>query len=128
MAFWSSGRSINVLKNLFKSTFTTQEDGQKLTLDNSPLAQVSEVEVLGVIFDQALTFRSHIDYVIDRCKSSLNLNSTDWGWGGGGGGADIYLQCLCGLNFYYTEPQPSVVPNQKHWLVWMLSNLRFVKL
>ena len=37
-----------------------------ITLYNSPLAQVKKVKFLGgggVIFDQALTLRSHIDYI-----------------------------------------------------------------
>ena len=31
------------------------------------------VKFLGVIFDQGLTWASHIDYIIDRCKVQLNL-------------------------------------------------------
>ena len=59
-----------------------------LTLYNSPLTQVKKVKFLGVIFDQALTFRSHIDYIVDRCKAGLNLLRVLCGtnWGGGGGG------------------------------------------
>ena len=54
-----------------------------LTLCNSQHAQVKKGTFLGVIFDQALTFRSHIDYTVDKCKAGLNLLrvlcGTNWG-------------------------------------------------
>ena len=73
----------------------------KLTLNNSLLAQVKQVKFLGVIFDQALTFKPDIKYVVDKCKSGLNLLRLLCGtnWGGGGGGADRKM-LLCIYNAY----------------------------
>ena len=50
---------------------------------------------LGVIFDQALTFKPHINYVVDKCKLGLNLRRVLTG----GGGVDRKM-LLCIYNAY----------------------------
>ena len=71
----------------------------KLTLNNSLFAQVIQVKFLDVSFEQALTFKPHINYVVDKCKSGLNLLRVLCGtnWGGGGGDRKMLL---CIYNAY----------------------------
>ena len=61
----------------------TRKTPLNLTLGNNPVTQVTKVKFLGVIFDQALTFKDHIDRAVDKCKSGLCLlrvlNGTNWG-------------------------------------------------
>ena len=84
---WSETWGIKLSKEKTLSIlFRNKKTGHiplNLTLYNSPLTQVKKVKFLGVIFDQALTFRSHIDYIVDRCKGGLNLLrvlcGTNWG-------------------------------------------------
>jgi ribonuclease HI len=59
-------------------------DGKtNLFIDKSPIAWNKEVKFLGVIFDERLTWASHINYITERCKKRLNLmrclSGTSWG-------------------------------------------------
>ena len=85
---WSENWGIKLSKSktvsiIFKNKLTRGNIPLKLTLNNSLLAQVKQVRFLGVIFDQALTFKPHINYVVYTCKSGLNLLrvlcGTNWG-------------------------------------------------
>jgi ribonuclease HI len=54
-----------------------------LCIDGQSLPKVNEFKFLGVIFDKGLTWNKHIDYIIDRTKSRMNilrcLCNTSWG-------------------------------------------------
>ena len=85
---WSENWGIKLSKSktvsiIFKNKITRGHIPLNLMLNNSLLAQVKQVKFLGVIFDQALTFKPHINYVVDTCKSGLNLLrvlcGTNWG-------------------------------------------------
>lgn len=54
-----------------------------LTLMGTQLTFETKFKFLGVIFDNRLLWNAHIDYVVDRCKKSLNLmralSGKSWG-------------------------------------------------
>ena len=54
-----------------------------LKLDNNVIQQKTQYKFLGMIFDKRLTWKSHVDGIIDRCKHKLNLlrciSGCDWG-------------------------------------------------
>ena len=54
-----------------------------LFLNDHPIPVVKETKFLGMIFDQGLTFKSHIEYLKKKCQKALNLlrvvSSMDWG-------------------------------------------------
>ncbi|WP_230209703.1 reverse transcriptase domain-containing protein [Solemya velum gill symbiont] len=54
-----------------------------IKMGNLPLNLVSNAKVLGVIFDRRLVWSMHVDNLLARCKSVLNilkvLAGTDWG-------------------------------------------------
>jgi ribonuclease HI len=60
-----------------------KQTDSKLSIDKVDLKWSKEVKFLGVIFDDRLTWKAHINYVADRCKSRLNLmrciSGTNWG-------------------------------------------------
>jgi len=45
----------------------------KLEINGSPLKMENKVKFLGLIFDSKLTWSAHVDYIIGRCKSRINL-------------------------------------------------------
>ena len=59
------------------------EQGICLKLKNGIIKFESSVKFLGVIFDRRLTWRAHIQYVINRCNKRMNLlravSGNDWG-------------------------------------------------
>ena len=63
----------------FRSFFPDPE----IKLKSSIIKAVTEAKFLGVIFDQKLNFRSHINYLKTSCQSALNalkvVANTDWG-------------------------------------------------
>ena len=44
-----------------------------LKIDNNTLALEKVVTFLGVLFDKQLTWTTRINYVVDKCKTRLNL-------------------------------------------------------
>ena len=44
-----------------------------LKINNETLALENEDQFLGVLFDKQLTWTPHINYVVDKCKTVLNL-------------------------------------------------------
>ena len=59
------------------------DDPPKLTIDRTVLEWKKEARFLGVIFDSRMTWASHINSVVDRCRKRLNLmkcmSGQDWG-------------------------------------------------
>ena len=54
-----------------------------LTIYNSQIPVVTQTKFLGVIFDNKLNFKAHIDYVHQKCGKAMNLLKVvakmDWG-------------------------------------------------
>ena len=54
-----------------------------LTIYNSQIPVVSQTKFLGVIFDNKLNFKAHINYVHQKCEKAMNLlkvvSKMDWG-------------------------------------------------
>ena len=54
-----------------------------LKIKNEIIKFESTVKFLGAVFDKKLTWRAHIQYVINRCNKRMNLlravSGTDWG-------------------------------------------------
>jgi len=55
----------------------------ELKLNNIPIPVVEQTKFLGVIFDNKLNYKAHIDYLRKKCQNSLNLlkvvSRMDWG-------------------------------------------------
>ena len=68
---------------LFTRKRNTRLDDVKLAINGKAIKVQSTVKFLGVIFDQHMSWRPHIDYVVDRCNKRLNLmrvmSGTRWG-------------------------------------------------
>jgi len=54
-----------------------------LKIDQKQIKMDNKVKFLGVIFDSKLTWKQHIDYIIEKCKKRLNLLRaiSGYGWG-----------------------------------------------
>lgn len=109
-AIWKSGKDLDKIietlqKNLDKILVWCQTWGFILSKDKSiavifsrqrdlstrlqfkigqtPVKFEKEVKFLGMIFDERLSWKAHIDYVVDKCKKRLNLmrsiSGTTWG-------------------------------------------------
>ena len=56
---------------------------RQFTIGGSKLKWEKQVKFLGMIFDENLTWKAHIDYVVGRCKQRLNLmrciSGNTWG-------------------------------------------------
>jgi hypothetical protein len=56
---------------------------QPLEINNCPLKMEKKVKFLGMLFDSKLTWNDHVNYIVDKCKSRLNLmrslTGTAWG-------------------------------------------------
>ena len=56
---------------------------RQFVIDGSTLKWEKQVKFLGMIFDENLTWKAHIDYVVGRCKQRLNLmrciSGNSWG-------------------------------------------------
>ena len=54
-----------------------------LTMYNSQILVVSQTKFLGVIFDNKLNFKAHINYIHQKCEKAMNLlkvvSKMDWG-------------------------------------------------
>ena len=65
--------------------FSRREDQpmDQFRIDGSSLQWQQQVKFLGMVFDERLTWRAHIDFVINKCKKRLNLmrciGGTNWG-------------------------------------------------
>ena len=59
------------------------DDPTKLIIDQTELDWKKETKFLGVIFDSRMTWASHINMVINKCKKRINLmrciSGQDWG-------------------------------------------------
>ena len=44
-----------------------------LIIDNSTLVLEKKVKFVGILFDKQLTWTPHINYIVDKCKTRLNL-------------------------------------------------------
>jgi len=91
-------QSINIIhnwcnKNGFKISlnktigvlFTNKKKTPKINIkvDNESIKMENKVKFLGIIFDRTLTWQSHIEYMIEKCKKRLNLmralTGSHWG-------------------------------------------------
>ena len=54
-----------------------------IKIDQKQIKMENKVKFLGVIFDSKLTWKPHIDYIIEKCKKRLNLIRaiSGYGWG-----------------------------------------------
>ena len=54
-----------------------------IKIDKKQIKMENKVKFLGVIFDSKLTWKPHIDYIIEKCKKRLNLIRaiSGYGWG-----------------------------------------------
>ena len=52
---------------------TSGKENVNLSINGSLITIASEVKFLGVILDDKLTWRQHVDYVETKCKARLNL-------------------------------------------------------
>jgi len=43
----------------------------EIYLNNKPLLQVHSLKYLGIIFDNKLTFREHINYMAEKCTKLI---------------------------------------------------------
>ena len=54
-----------------------------LTIYHSQIPVVSQIKFLGIIFDNKLNFKAHIDYICQKCEKAMNLlkvvSKMDWG-------------------------------------------------
>jgi len=69
---------------LFTKTIKPKGEAElKLTINGTPINVATEFKFLGVTFDRRLTWKPHIDAVIDKAKRALNLmrNVAGQGWG-----------------------------------------------
>ena len=65
---------------VFKTNYMVFNDKKKLppppdipvTINEKPLTKVKEKRVLGVIIDENLSFTSHIEQIIKKCKAAYN--------------------------------------------------------
>lgn len=79
---WGFRFSENKTKFMF---FTKKKVGNdiNLTLYGRNLERVNEFKYLGLLFDSRLTWKSHINKVVEKCKKVLNvmrcLRGRDWG-------------------------------------------------
>ena len=64
-------------------THARQQAKTQLNIGTQPIPIVKETKFLGVIFNNQLTFKQHINNTIDRCNKTLNvlrvINGTTWG-------------------------------------------------
>ena len=55
----------------------------QIQIDQTKLNWTKEVKFLGVIFDERMTWKNHINHVEDRCKRRMNLmrciSGQNWG-------------------------------------------------
>jgi ribonuclease HI len=68
---------------LFTRNRQLKNELSPLSINNHPLKFENEAKFLGVIFDQRLTWKPHVDYIVKKCKSRLNLMRSVTGsyWG-----------------------------------------------
>ncbi|MDW0237614.1 MAG: reverse transcriptase domain-containing protein, partial [Nitrososphaeraceae archaeon] len=54
-----------------------------IKIDQEQIKMENKVKFLGVVFDSKLTWKPHIDYIIEKCKKRLNLLRaiSGYGWG-----------------------------------------------
>jgi len=54
-----------------------------IKIDKKQIKIENKVKFLGVIFDSKLTWKPHIDYIVEKCKKRLNLLRaiSGYGWG-----------------------------------------------
>jgi ribonuclease HI len=54
-----------------------------ITIDQNLIKMENKAKFLGIIFDRKLTWKPHVEYIIDRCKKRLNLmravSGNQWG-------------------------------------------------
>ena len=98
-AIWFSSKNVKFLQNKIQSAlddihiwcnkwgfkisiaktkailFTNKRNHPKISLNfnNTPLNIVDKVKFLGIIFDSKLTWQHHIQYIVDKCKTRVNL-------------------------------------------------------
>jgi hypothetical protein len=85
---WTSDNHLHINPDKCGYTIFTTENSQRqvkldLTINNTPIPPEPNPKILGITFDQALTFNTHVKTSTDKCKKSLNIikaiASKDWG-------------------------------------------------
>ena len=81
-----NGPKISILKTTFGIfTKNTGYIEPQLFFRGTPLQLNDKVKYLGVIFDKGLTWKAHIDDLVERCQQPLNMmrvvSRRDWGGG-----------------------------------------------
>ena len=68
---------------IFSRNRKQSQELKSITINGEPLKYEKEVKFLGVIFDNQLTWRSHVEYVNKKCLQRLHLMrsfaGTSWG-------------------------------------------------
>ena len=83
LAHWgvklSKSNTVGIILNGNIRNCTSSNIKFKLVLNNDILNQVNKVRFLGLIFDQNLQFKSHIDSLVEPCKNIL-MSLDCWGY------------------------------------------------
>jgi ribonuclease HI len=78
------GLRISLTKtNIVIFTHRIKYKTKPIIINGNEIKITDKTKFLGMIFDKRLTWRHHIQYVVDRCKARLNLmrSLTGTGWG-----------------------------------------------
>ena len=107
-AIWKTGRNVNHLArqiqealngiqkwcnmwgfriSALKSNFIFFHKGKKrkinLTLNGQQLTQVEKVKFLGLVFDEKLSWKHHVQHLVEKCQKRINilkvLSGSKWG-------------------------------------------------
>ena len=82
---WGSrwGFKISVEKTKYVVFGNKRNKGEKLTMYGQEIERVKEFKLLGVHFDERLTYKRHIDSIVEKCEKVVNvmrcLSGSTWG-------------------------------------------------
>ena len=77
------GFKISVSKSCFVLFKKGRSTPLQLTFNGEDVRREKKVKFLGVIFDQTLTWREHVNYLVEKCQKRINvlklLTGSQWG-------------------------------------------------
>ena len=77
------GFKISIAKSSFVLFHKGKSKNVSLSLNGNPLKAQKKVKFLGMIFDSKLTWKDHIDYLVEKCQKRINilkvLSGSKWG-------------------------------------------------